>query len=56
MVGTSMARHDLPHSLRKFIRSEKSRLRREIFDPADADKKISDFVGEVRERYSKKKK
>lgn len=39
----------LPQSLRKYIRKEKSRIRREILDIYDQEKKIKELM----ERYKK---
>ena len=49
-----MVKSGLAHSVRKFLRREKSRLRREIFDPQEAEKKVKELVVKTRERYNKK--
>ncbi len=48
-----MAHSFLPFSLRKFIRREKSRLRREVLDPTEAEKKIREIVVKIHETYSR---
>ncbi len=37
----------LPKSLRKFVRKEKARLRREISDPAEAEQKIAELIARL---------
>lgn len=38
-----MDKKNMPRSLKKFIRKEKARIRREVFDSKEAEKKISDL-------------
>lgn len=45
----------LPKSLRKFIRQEKARIRREFLDSAEAEDKVKRLVEEVYRRYNKPK-
>ncbi len=44
-----MSDKKLPNSVRKFIRKEKARIRRDVFDGAEQIKLISELVG----RYKK---
>lgn len=39
-----MSHSKLPVSLRKFLRKEKARMRREIFDPDEQKKRIAECV------------
>jgi len=39
----------LPNSVRRFIRDEKARIRRDVFDTAEQIKQIAELVG----RYKK---
>jgi hypothetical protein len=48
-----MIKSGLPRSVRKFIRKEKSRIRREFFDTKEAEKKIQEFVAKMFEQYTK---
>ncbi len=41
----------LPKSIRKYLRQEKSRLRRQI--SVDAEERIRDFLLGIRQRYNK---
>jgi hypothetical protein len=50
-----MARHRLPASIRKFLRREKTRLRREISDRAGAEEEIQKLVAKVFAGYNKAK-
>jgi len=43
----------LPKSIRKRLRQEKARLRREILDPKEADAKIRELVERYRKEYHK---
>ena len=43
----------LPKSLRKFLRSEKSRLRREFFHTPEAEEKIKGLANSLKEEYKK---
>jgi hypothetical protein len=47
-----MSRIKLSNSVRKFLRREKARLRREILDPAEAETRIKELVVSVFTRYS----
>jgi len=38
-----MVKRRLPKSLRKFIRKEKARIRREVFDPKEQEKQIQEL-------------
>lgn len=49
-----MPRFGLPHSVRKFLRREKARIRREYSDAAEAEKKIMELAREVRARSGRK--
>lgn len=49
MVGWMISRV-LPRSMRKFIRSEKARIRRAFSDKAEAEKMISELVLRVAPR------
>lgn len=51
MVGC-MPRTMLPHSAKKFLRTEKARIRREITDPAEAAKRIAELVAKIRHGYT----
>jgi len=48
-----MAKSNLSHSLRKFIRREKARLRREVLHPEEAEARIKELVSEIFEQYNK---
>lgn len=48
-----MAKSRLPKSIRKFIRQEKARLRRQILDREEAERKIKELVAVIRQRYTK---
>lgn len=50
-----MVKSSLPKSLRKFLRREKARIRRELFDSREAENKIHKLAAEIRERYNGKK-
>jgi hypothetical protein len=54
-VCQKMKAKRLPKSIRKFIRKEKSRLRREKRDRAEAEKEIAELARGFRKRYSRKK-
>lgn len=41
----------LPRSMRKFIRREKSRLRRSVSDTVEAEKQVLEMMGAVRKAY-----
>ncbi len=47
-----MARSRLPKSVRKHLRKEKSRIRRQIADAEEAQRSISNLVAEARVKYS----
>lgn len=48
-----MTKSGLPESVRKFLRREKARIRRENFDSAGAEKKIQELVVKIFERHKK---
>ena len=54
--GADMVTSGLPRSIRKFLRSEKARIRRDIFDSREAEKKISELVMQIGAEYNKGKK
>ena len=47
-----MKKKKLPKSLRKFIRKEKARIRREVLDLKEQEK----LIGEVYQRFAKQNK
>ncbi|KKU06362.1 MAG: hypothetical protein UX07_C0002G0014 [Parcubacteria group bacterium GW2011_GWA2_45_30] len=49
----SMAKFGLPNSIRKFLRREKARIRRDSLDSIGAEKKISELVSEIMKRRQK---
>jgi len=51
-----MERQRLPKSLRKYIRQEKSRIRREILDLKEQENQISELYQEVFEKLKTKTK
>lgn len=51
-----MTKSGLPKSVRIFLRREKARLRREVSDVREAEKKIMELVGETMKRYIKEQK
>jgi len=44
---------NLPHSIRKFLRREKARFRRELSDAQEAEKKIQELVAKMRAQYNR---
>jgi hypothetical protein len=50
-----MSKLRLPKSVRKWLRQEKARLRREILDPKEAEVKIRELVEELHKKYHKDK-
>ena len=44
----------LPRSLRKFIRKEKARIRREVLDLKEQEKQISDLYKKFLKNYENK--
>ncbi|QQG44912.1 MAG: hypothetical protein HYW89_02765 [Candidatus Sungiibacteriota bacterium] len=50
-----MSRTELPNSIRKFLRREKARIRRGVFDSEEAEKRISELVAKTFMVYSKKR-
>lgn len=50
-----MIRQNLPKSMRKFLRKEKARIRREIFDAEQAEEKIRELVIKTAGEHNKKK-
>lgn len=49
-----MAKSRLPKSARIFLRSEKARIRREVFNKEEAEAKIKEVVLQVADWYNKK--
>ncbi|OGZ98580.1 MAG: hypothetical protein A3C07_03935 [Candidatus Sungbacteria bacterium RIFCSPHIGHO2_02_FULL_47_11] len=49
----SMAKSGLPKSVRRFLRKEKSRLRRDILNLEEAEKKVQELVSKIFERHKK---
>ncbi|MBI3630902.1 MAG: hypothetical protein HY221_01015 [Candidatus Sungbacteria bacterium] len=47
-----MLRSGLPTSVRKFVRREKARIRREFSYGPEAEEKIHELVAKIRERYT----
>lgn len=47
-----MTKSKLPRSIRKYIRKEKARIRREVFDLKEQEK----LIGELYKKFSKKEK
>jgi len=50
-----MTKSPLSKSMRKFLRHEKSRFRRENLDPQEAEKKIRELVTKVFSSYTEEK-
>ncbi|MBI2122433.1 MAG: hypothetical protein HYT98_04955 [Candidatus Sungbacteria bacterium] len=50
-----MSKSGLPNSIRKFLRKEKARLRREILDSAEAERKITELVAEIFKKHNAEK-
>lgn len=48
-----MPKSGLPKSVRKFLRKEKARIRRENFDSTEAEKKIQELVVKIFEMHKK---
>ena len=48
-----MSKTRLPKSVRKFLRQEKARLRRETYNSQEAEKAIQELVAKIRKRYFK---
>ena len=48
-----MTKSNLPNSIRKFLRKEKARVRREILDSKEAEKKIQELVERIFKEYNK---
>ncbi|MDP1629542.1 MAG: hypothetical protein Q8L57_02885 [bacterium] len=44
-----------PKSIRKYIRKEKARVRREVFDAAEQKKQIADLIAKLKMQYNKDK-
>jgi len=49
-----MARTRLPKSLRKYVRRAKARIRREVFDEEEAERRISALAAEVRGSFARR--
>jgi hypothetical protein len=43
----------LPRSIRNYIRKEKARIRREVFDLAEQEKLIKQLYQQINEKHSK---
>lgn len=50
-----MAKLKLPNSIRKFLRREKARLRREFSNIEEAERKIKEIVEKMFKEYNKNK-
>ena len=50
-----MAKSRLPNSIRKFLRKEKARIRREFLNANEAEAKIKELVAKIMEQYNKEK-
>jgi len=50
-----VTKFNLPHSMRKHLRREKARIRREILNPEEADKSIKELIEKAVEGHSKKR-
>lgn len=48
-----MDKSRLPNSLRKFIRREKARIRREVLDSGEIEKRIKEVVEKTPVKYKK---
>jgi hypothetical protein len=48
-----MSRSNLPYSIRKYIRREKARIRREISDSGEAERIIKELVERLFKMYNK---
>jgi len=48
-----MTKSGLPNSIRKFLRREKARIRREFLDPIEADKRILELVTEIFKKHAR---
>lgn len=49
-----MAKSNLPNSIRKFLRREKARLRREFSNTEEAEKRIKEVVEKMFKGYNKR--
>jgi len=49
-----MVKSNLPNSIRKFLRREKARIRRELFGSQEGEKKIKELVEKTFKGYNKK--
>ena len=50
-----MVKSNLPNSIRKFLRREKARIRRELFGSQEGEKKIKELVEKTFKGYNKEK-
>ena len=50
-----MTKLSIPHSVKKFLRREKARIRRDTPDASLAEKKIWELVGTIAAPYNRKK-
>jgi hypothetical protein len=49
-----MAKTRLPKSLRRHVRRQKARIRREVFDREEAERRISTLAAEVRGTFTRR--
>ncbi len=47
-----MAESRLPKSIRKYVRHEKAKIRREAVDKDEAERRISTLVAEIQARFT----
>jgi hypothetical protein len=47
-----MAKARLPKSIRKYVRREKARIRREVSDGEEAERRVSTLAAEVRGTFT----
>ena len=50
----SMGKLKLPRSIKKWLRKEKARIRREIFDPREAEEEIEKLYLKLKEKFKEK--
>ena len=55
-IMACMTKSGLPKSVRIFLRREKARLRREISDVQEVEKKITELIEDVMKMHSRNKK
>lgn len=54
-LGSKVTKPNLPKSLRKFLRKEKARIRREVLDSREAEKKIEELIANTMEKYGEER-